>query len=148
MGRNILGGIVGYVVLFIIMFITCTIAYLAMGTDTAFNAGTYDVSMTWIIISSVLSLIAGIGGGYAAARIGGSGGAVKILAGIILVMGLISIVIGAVSTPPAETRMAETPSMEAMAKAQTPTWAVVVSILLGMTGAFIGGSRIKKTDLS
>lgn len=33
MGRNIIGGFVGCVVLFIIMFITGTIAYLAMGPD-------------------------------------------------------------------------------------------------------------------
>lgn len=33
MGQNIIGGLVGYIVLFTIMFITCTIAYLAMGPD-------------------------------------------------------------------------------------------------------------------
>jgi hypothetical protein len=33
MGRNTIGGFVGYFVFFIIMFITCTIAYLAMGQD-------------------------------------------------------------------------------------------------------------------
>ncbi|MGB7210444.1 MAG: hypothetical protein WBD27_17455 [Pyrinomonadaceae bacterium] len=33
MERNIIGGFVGYIVLFIIMFITCTIAYFAIGSD-------------------------------------------------------------------------------------------------------------------
>jgi len=34
MGRKIIGGYVGYIVLFIIVFITCAIAYLALGPGT------------------------------------------------------------------------------------------------------------------
>ena len=143
MGRNIIGGIVGYVVLFVVMFATCTTAYLVMGTDNAFAPGTYDVTMTWILVSSVFAFLAAVVGGYVAAIIGRGAGAAKILAGIILVMGILSIVIVAASTRSAEARTADTPNMEAMTKAQTPLWAAGLSTLIGIAGAIVGGNLRK-----
>src|SRR5687768_8774995 len=143
MGRNIIGGIVGYVVLFIVMFATCSTAYLVVGTDNGFAPGNYNVTMTWILVSSVFAFLAAVVGGYVAAIIGRGAGAAKILAGIILVMGLLSIVIVAASTRSAEARTADTPNMEAMTKAQTPLWAAGLSTLIGIAGAIVGGNLRK-----
>jgi hypothetical protein len=125
--------------MFFFIFLTFSAAYLAMGADTAFGPGGYDVSMTWIVISTVLAFIAAVAAGYVAAAIGRSGTAVKILAGIVLVLGLLAAVMVAVSPKPADARTAETPNMEAMSKAQTPLWLAILNPLIGVAGVLVGG---------
>jgi hypothetical protein len=141
--RNILGAIAGYVVMFIFIFLTFSAAYLAMGADTAFAAGGYDVTMTWILVSTVLGFIGAVIAGYVAAAIGKSGTAVKILAGIVLVLGLLTAVMVAVSPKPTDARTAATPNMEAMTKAQTPLWVAILNPLIGIAGVMVGGGMRK-----
>lgn len=145
MGRKILGGILGYVVMFVVVFTTFTIAYLAMGSDTAFLPGTYEVSMTWILVSSILGLVAAVVGGYVAGRVGGKG-AVKVTAGIVLVLGLLLAIATALFSKPTEIRPADVPNMEAMSKAQTPVWVAFLNPVIGIVGVLIGGSLRKSFD--
>ena len=49
MVRKILGVILGYIVLFIGIFILYSAAYFAMGSDTAFKPETYDTTIVWTI---------------------------------------------------------------------------------------------------
>jgi hypothetical protein len=142
--RSILGAIAGYVVMFFFIFLTFSAAYLAMGANTAFSPGGYDVSMTWILVSTVLGFIAAVVAGYVAAAIGKSGTAVKILAGIVLVLGLVTAIFVAISPKPTEARTADTPNMEAMSKAQTPLWIAVLNPIIGVAGVLLGGSLRKK----
>ena len=144
--RSILGAIAGYVLLFIVTFATFTIAYLVMGAETAFSPGGYDVSITWIAVSTVLGFIAAVVGGYVASIVGRGGTAVKILAGIILVLGLMMAAMVAVSPRPTEERAADTPNMEAMAKAQTPLWIAILNPLIGIAGVLVGGSLHRPRD--
>ena len=64
MVRNILGVVLGYVPMFAFVFITFTILYIILGADGAFESGTYEVSIIWIIISFILGLVAALLGGY------------------------------------------------------------------------------------
>lgn len=137
--RSILGGIAGYVVMFILIFVTFTALYLALGADRAFTPGTYQVSVLWIAVSTVLGTIAAIIGGYIAALVGKGMTAVKVLAGIILVMGLITAAMVAVTPAPTDARTADVPNMEAMTKAQTPVSISILNPIIGIVGAMIGG---------
>src|SRR5687767_12248712 len=89
MARKILGVIVGYVVMALLIFLTFSVTYLALGAGQAFKPGTYNVSLRWTAISFVLSLIAAIVGGYTCALIAKSTRAAQVLAGIVLVLGII-----------------------------------------------------------
>ena len=46
MGRAILSVIVGYVVMFLVVFVGLTGAYLLLGQERAFKPGVYDVTVT------------------------------------------------------------------------------------------------------
>jgi hypothetical protein len=144
MGRKILGGILGYVVMFIFIFATFSAAYLIMGTEHAFKPGSYDVSNRWLAVSTVLGFIGAVFGGYAAAMIGKGGMAVKITAGIVLLMGVLTVAMVAISPRTVEARGNDVPNMEAMSKAQTPLWVAVLNPIIGVVGVLIGGS-LKKT---
>lgn len=144
MGRKILGGILGYVVVFIFIFATFSMAYLVMGPNHAFKPGSYDVSLRWLAVSTVLGFIGAVIGGYVAALVGRSGTAVKITAAIVLLMGILTIAMVAVSPRSVEARGKDVPNMEAMTKAQTPLWVAVLNPIIGIAGVLIGGSLRRK----
>lgn len=144
--KQILGGIVGYIATFICMFIAFTCFYLGMGADRAFQPGSYEVSMLWIVLSLIVIFVCGSIGGYVASLIGGSGAA-KILAGIILVLQLIVLAIIYTSGIPNEARTADVPNMVAMSKAQTPLWAVLIQTVCSISGALVGGG-LRKNKLT
>jgi ABC-type antimicrobial peptide transport system permease subunit len=141
--RPILGAIVGYIALFVFIFVTFSATYVAMGADRAFNPDSYQVSTAWIAVSSVLGLIGAVIGGYVASLVGKGMNAVKILAGIILLMGVLTIAMTAMTPAPTAPRTADVPNLEAMSKAQTPLWVAAINPLIGIAGALIGG-RLRK----
>ena len=55
--RTILGVILGYVAMAVLIFLTFTLAYLTMGSEGAFQPGTYEVTALWLVVSFVLSLV-------------------------------------------------------------------------------------------
>lgn len=141
--RSILGAIAGYVVMFIFIFVTFSGLFFVLGTERTFNPGNYQVSMLWVVISTVLGLIAAVAGGYVASMAGKGFTAVKILAGIILVMGALTAAMVAFTPAPTESRTTDVANMEAMTKAQTPLWIAILNPIIGIVGAVVGG-RMRK----
>ncbi len=62
--KTVGGVIVGYIVMFILVFALFSLAYLALGANGAFKPGTYDVSTLWLALSVIVSLAAAIVGGF------------------------------------------------------------------------------------
>lgn len=147
MVRAILGVIVGYVVMALLVFSALTVADLAMGANAAFNAGTFEVSLMWIVISFVLSLIAALIGGYTCALISRGRTAPQVLAGLVFVLGLI-LAIPAVKgkdTRP-NVRSGDVPNMQAMQNARTPTWVALINPIPGAAGVLIGSSLRRRSN--
>lgn len=143
--RKVLGAVVGYVVYFFCVFLLFTGLSVALGPDRLFLPGNYDPSMMWIIGALVIGLIAAAIGGYVAALIGKSG-AVKIMAGVVVLIGVIVFVQLYKENGPAETRIVELPIMEAMFKAREPLWFAVVNPLLVVIAVFAGGALRKNKE--
>ena len=143
--RGIAGVIVGYI--FIVAFImgTFSLLYLAMGADNAYKAGTYVVSMTWIIPTFIIGLIAAFIAGWLCFLIARSRVAVIVFAAIVLFLGIGLAVSQALVDLPLEERKGEVSNFEAMQKSVTPTWVAVVNPVLGAMGILIGG-HIKKEE--
>jgi len=146
MVKQILGAVVAYIAMFICMFIAFTCFYLAMGADNVFTPGSYQVSILWIILSFAVIFVCGSIGGFVASLIGGTG-AVKFMAGVILVLNLMVIVYVAITGFPSEVRTADVPNTIAMSKAQTPLWALVIQMLVSIAGALVGGG-LRKNKLT
>jgi hypothetical protein len=143
---RVIGAVVlGYVVMAAVVFATFTAAYLAMGADGAFKAGTYDVTPLWLAVSLVLSLIAALLGGLVCARVARRGKASIALAGLVLVLGLITAF--ATMGKPKEllpaVRTGDVRNMEAMKNAKEPHWLLLLNPFVGVFGV-LAGSRLKK----
>ncbi len=148
MGRIIGAVIVGYVVMFAGVFLGLSIAYMALGAEGSFQAGTYQTTMIWNIVMIVVGLLAAIAGGFVCSKIARSSKAVYWLAGLVAVLGLlmaIPVLTMNVATGVAA-RTGDVPMAEAMNGAIQPAWTALLNPILGAVGAIIGG-KLNKTPM-
>ena len=141
MARSIIGVIVGYVVMFILQVAAFMTIYTVMGPDWSFKPASYQASTRWTVTQFTVVLITAIIAGLVCALIAKGGKAPMVLAGVILVLGL-ALGALAISMKPAgahEVRTGNVPNMEAMSKAQHPSWVIFLGPVIGAVGAAIGG---------
>jgi len=142
--RAALSVIAGYAAMFVCVFVSFSVAYLAMGTDRAFRPGSYEVSGLWLAVSFVLSVPAALVGGWLCARLNRGGKAPWVLAGLVLVLGLLMAVpVLQASGQTPEPRSAEVGNLEAMSRARQPAWVALLNPLIGCAGVVLG-ARLRK----
>jgi hypothetical protein len=144
MGRSILAVVVGYVVLFVVLFCVFTAAYLMMGPDGAFQPGSFRPSMLWNVLAIVLGLAAAVVGGLVCYAIARKQGAVTALVVVILVIGFLSAipVVMAAGAPKA-VREGSLSNMEAMMQARQPVWMALLNPVLGAVGVLLGARLLR-----
>ena len=145
MGRIIGGVVLGYLVMFLVVFVLLTGGYFALGADRAFRPGTYDVSPLWIALWLLVGIAAGLLGGMVCAVVGRSARAPKILCIVVLLLGLLSAI--PAFRPPAvepEPRSSAVPNLEAMMKAKEPIWMALLNPIIGGAGV-LAGARLRRS---
>ena len=146
MGRTIVGIIVGYITMFVLVFLTFTCVFLLMGTEWSFKPNSFDASKRWIVMSLVANLIIGIIGGLVCAIIAKGGKAPTILALVVFVLGLL-LAIPSLMARQANANLVRTGTVtqtEAMQKAREPIWVPFTFPIIGAVGVLIGGKLKKK----
>ena len=66
--RTIGAVLLGYIVMFVVVFVLMTGAYLGLGAERAFRPPSYEVSGLWTMLSIFIGLAAAVGGDIVAAR--------------------------------------------------------------------------------
>jgi uncharacterized membrane protein len=142
--KKVAGIIVGYVAMAVFIFATFSVAYLLMGADIAFNPGSFEPSMTWVVISFVLGFIAAVIGGLVCAALSKNARAAQVLAGLVLVLGLLLAIpaLRGNDTRP-NVRDGSVSNMDAMQKARTPGWVALINPFIGAAGILIG-ARLRR----
>ena len=146
MGRAIVSVVLGYVTMFAAIFLTFSGLYLfLLGQELSFRPGSYEPSILWTVVSFALGLGAAALGGYVCARIARTATPPKVLAGVVLVIGLLSAVpaLMAASTP-AEARTGEVGNRDAMMKAKQPAWVAMANPFVGLVGVLLG-ARLRRS---
>jgi len=143
--KNILGVILGYVAMAVFVFVAFSLAYLLIGTDGAFQPNSYDVTGVWVITSIILGIVGALLGGFVCAILARSSHAPLVLAGLVLVLGLVMALPTLRTSGASETtiRHEEIGSFEAMQHAQQPPWVALLNPLLGAAG-IVAGARLKR----
>lgn len=143
--RTIGAVVLGYVAMFFFIFTTFSLLYLALGAERTYQPGTYDATALWMAASLPLSLAAAIGGGWVCARVAHNPSAAKYLAGLVLVLGVVSAYFELSSAPPPkEARTSNVTNMEAMMKSRQPTWVAVVNPIIGVVGVMLGARLVRE----
>ena len=91
--RAIYSVIVGYIVMALCVGVTLGAAWFALGSDFAHSEGTNEASTGWSVLMLVVGAIGAVIGGLVTASIGRAAAPVKVLAGIVLVLGLVASVL-------------------------------------------------------
>ena len=144
--RGILGVIVGYVVMLIAVVVTFMGLYLVLGANGAFKPESYEPSVTWLVASFVLALIAAIIGGLVCVAVAGGKKSAVALAGLVIVLGIIFAIptLTASSSETPAVRGGEVGNFEAMTKAKEPGWVALMNPVIGAVGVMIG-SRLRRS---
>ncbi|NNF05638.1 MAG: hypothetical protein HKN21_02645 [Candidatus Eisenbacteria bacterium] len=152
MFRSILGVVLGYLTIAVWLGIALTLLWKALGPDFAFEPGTLNTTMGWALSVIPIDLMGAMMGGLVAALIDKRKIAVKVLAGFVLILGLMSAVMHIQMDDPtvaaemlAEKPITEWSSFEAASGAIQPMWYNFVLPIVGMVGVLLGG-RLKKTN--
>jgi len=142
--RNIAAVVVGYIVMAVIVMVTFFLAYTALGPDTTYKPGTYEVSLLWIGIMLVFGAAAAIAGGVTCAKIASSRrGAAAALAVLVGFLGALQLV-GAIMAPEPEdtARPDEVSIAEAMQNARPSIWYAALNPIVGIAGVLIGAHLV------
>ena len=143
--RKIAGVIAGYAFMFAFIVGTFSALYAVLGTERSYQPKSYEVSTLWIVLSTILGLIAAICAGWICRLISRSRGTVKVFAAIVLVLGIITAVYQMMSPRPDIVREGNVSGAEAFSKSVTPTWVAGLNPILGAIGILIGGG-LRKED--
>lgn len=134
--------IVGYLSMFVVVFALLTIGYLALGAERAFKPGVYDVTAGWLVLMLIVSLVAALIGGKVCVLVGKSSRAVFALAGLVLILGLLSAIPAlAASGDEPKPRAGAVSNSEAMTNAKQPVWVALLMPVLGVAGVLVGGRQ-------
>lgn len=144
MGKKILAIVAGYFTMAVSVFVSFTFLYLLLGPEGSFAENSYRVSITWVLLSIVISIAAAILGGYVCQWISKNRNTSLLLAVIVLLLGII------LAIPPLTTtneyahqpRTEEVENLEAMQRAQQPPFILILNPIIGAVGVFFG-SRLK-----
>jgi hypothetical protein len=129
--------VVGYLVMAVFVMAAFSLALVA--PDLAFEAGSFDVTPGWLAYTLVASLAAAAAGGFAAAAVGRTR-AVRVLAVLVVVVGLSSAVNNLRRERPAATDDPSSLSVtERAMKAVQPTWYAFTLPFLAAAGVLLGG---------
>jgi len=139
MGRLIGSVVVGYIVMFCVVFLTFSGAYLALGPDRAFLPGSYDASILWNVLSVVLGFAAAVIGGMVCMMIAKDARGPKWLAVLVFVIGIAFAIPVLRQSPGSEPRPAGLSMMEAMGKARQTPWTALLNPVIGVLGVLVGG---------
>lgn len=137
MVRAIIGVVVGYLAMSLFVFASFTALYLGIGTERSFRPGTYDASTLWLVASFVLAVIAAVLGGFICGKIARGVKPGYILAGIALVLGIVSAAF-ALGRPDPGPRTGEVSNTDAMMKAKQPVWVAFANPVVAVAGIVAG----------
>jgi hypothetical protein len=144
MGRAVISVVVGYVAMFAALFLAFSGLYLLLGQDLSFRPGSYEPSVLWTVASFALGAGAAVLGGYVCARVARAATPPRVLAGVVLAIGLLSAVpVLTAAATPAEARTGEVGNLDAMTRAKQPAWVAVANPFVGLAGVLLG-ARLRR----
>jgi len=146
MGRSILAAVVGYLTMFVVVFVGLSVGFVALGTEATFQPGGYDVTARWLAVWFLVSFGAAVLGGLVCSAVARAGSRAVIgLAVVVAALGLLEAGATLASKPgtPLE-RGDDVAIFEAMMNASQPAWVALLTPVLGVIGVLLGGRVLRK----
>jgi hypothetical protein len=147
MVRIILGAIVGYVAYSILLFVLFSGLYLLLGAGGSFQAGNYDLTMSWVLPGIVVFFVGGAVASLVCGLIAKNAKSGLYMGGVILALGLLVAFMQIAQDPGITARGTEEIGLiDAMNKAHGPIWTHFANAVAGFVGAVTGGNLFSKSE--
>lgn len=143
--RTILAVVAGYIVMALGVVAAFTSMQLILGADTIYKPGSWEASSTFVTIAVVVSFVAAAIGGLVAAAIARRRTAATILAGVVVVLGVLSAVVQTGAPDPGP-RPAQITPMDSAQNARQPAWYSWSLPFIGALGVVAGGAIIGRAS--
>ncbi|MGH7130650.1 MAG: hypothetical protein ACREJO_01735 [Phycisphaerales bacterium] len=137
--RSILAVIASYIVMCILIMGAFMGLWFGLGPDGLLQPGSYKGNMVITIAAPAITLICGLFGGWMCAKIARSGKPVVVLAGIVLVLGLLMAFFTIQKPYPADPRPPGMTVQQIMEVGREPTWIAFFNPIAGAAAVLIGG---------
>jgi hypothetical protein len=150
--RAIVSAIAGYALMVVLVMSCIAATWFTLGNRFAFDGESRTASLGWSLIQLVAGAISAIAGGALTAWLAGPHRAlaVRILIGIMLILGVLNAAmsLGVAPPPMPEGKTLESLSFaEAGQYARSPTWYLFAIVVAGVAGVWSGG-RLAATQPS
>ncbi|MCL4197113.1 MAG: hypothetical protein KJZ69_06435 [Phycisphaerales bacterium] len=143
--KAIVGVIVGYVAMVVVVMVCFTGAWFILGEEGSFKPGSWDASITWLLMSFAVGLVAAILGGLVCSTIASRGSqAPRVLAGLVLVLGIVMSVPAMMKEPDASPRPSEMTMQDAASKARQPMFSYILNPIIGAVGVLAGAAMRRR----
>jgi hypothetical protein len=141
--RSIVAVIVSYVVMIAFFMAVFTGCFLVLGVERVFQTDSYEVSVLWIGLTIILSVLGAMIGGYLCAAISKSKRTCQVFAFIVFLAGLLACIPAMRRNPDApNVRAGEISNFEALQLEVSPMWVHLVTPVLSAVGVLLG-ARMK-----
>jgi hypothetical protein len=137
--RSIIAVIVAYIVMCVIVMGAFAGMWFGLGPDRLLQPGSYKGNMVITILAPAISIVGGLFGGWLCAKIGRSRKPVMVMAGIVLVLGLVMAFFTLQKPYPADPREPGMTVPQLMEKGREPTWFAIANPIIGAGAVLIGG---------
>lgn len=137
--RSIIAVVVTYIAMAVLIGVAFAGMWFGLGPDRLLQPGSYQGSIVITILAPLLTIMGGLFGGWMCAKIGRSTTSVKVLAGIVLVLGLIMAYFTLQKPYPADPRPAGMTVMQIMEIGREPTWFAIANPIIGAAAVLVGG---------
>ncbi len=130
----------GYILMFVVLFVTLTVAYFAIGTERTFLPGSYAVTPLWIALFLFFQFDAGMVAGIVVSKLSRDRRVSLILAAMALGFGILMALPAVQGTVHSAARDGSLTNMQAMMQAQTPVWIQLIAPALAALGVLAGST--------
>jgi len=141
MVRGIIGVVVGFIAWFLLFGVCFAIAWVILGEQGSFQADTWNLTPTWVVMSAIVGLVTAMAAGLICRIVARNRTAVIVLATVALVYSIFGSVMSSARAEElrGEVRPADVSMTDAMNKAIWPGYILIVNPIIGAVGVLAGG---------
>ena len=137
--RSTAAVVASYVAMVILIMGAFAGMWFGMGPDRLLEPGLWTGNLFLCIAAPAITLIAGLFGGWMCTKIAWGATPVKVLAGVVLVLGMATAYFTLQKPLPTEPRAPGMSMQEIMEKGREPTWLAIFNPIGGAATVLIGG---------
>ncbi|MBX3387475.1 MAG: hypothetical protein KF768_12975 [Phycisphaeraceae bacterium] len=137
--RSIAAVVVAYIVMMVVVIGVFSALWFGLGPDRLLRPGSFKGNLFLCVAAPAITVAGGVFGGWLCAKIGRGRRPVMVLAGVVLVLGLMSAYFTLQKPFPADPREPGMTVEQIMKIGREPTWLAIFNPIGGAVSVLIGG---------